>query len=99
DAGSDVEALAERLGVGARHLRRLFDRHVGAPPGAVARTERVHFARKLVEETRLPMTDVAAAAGFKSLRRFNDAVRTTFAATPSELRARTRPPVEDGIVL
>jgi AraC family transcriptional regulator of adaptative response / DNA-3-methyladenine glycosylase II len=83
-----VDALAERLGVTARHLRRLFEQHLGAPPLAVARTRRVHFARKLLEETALPMTEVAHAAGFASLRRFNDAVRATFHATPSELRRR-----------
>ena len=98
DAG--MEELAARLGVGARHLRRLFDRHVGAPPGAVARTERVHFARKLLEETSLSMTEVALAAGFGSVRRFNDAVRRTFDLTPSELRARRHGSVADtGVTL
>jgi AraC family transcriptional regulator of adaptative response / DNA-3-methyladenine glycosylase II len=85
---SGIEALAERLGVTDRHLRRLFDRHLGASPLAVARTQRAHFARKLLEETALPMTEVAGAAGFASLRRFNDAMRATFHATPSELRRR-----------
>jgi AraC family transcriptional regulator of adaptative response / DNA-3-methyladenine glycosylase II len=86
DAG--IDALADRLGVTARHLRRLFDQHLGAAPIAVARTKRAHFARKLLEETALPMTEVAHAAGFASLRRFNDAVRAAFRATPSELRRR-----------
>src|SRR5579859_475766 len=81
-----VDPLAERLGVTARHLRRLFDQHLGASPLAVARTQRAHFARKLLEETRLPMTEVAHAAGFASLRRFNDAIRDAFQATPTELR-------------
>lgn len=81
-----VEELAGRVGVGARHLRRLFDRHVGAAPGEVARTERVHFARKLLEETSLPATEIALASGFGSVRRFNDAVKTTFGSTPTELR-------------
>ncbi len=86
DAG--IDALADRLGVTARHLRRLFDQHLGAAPIAVARTKRAHFARKLLEETALPMTEVAHASGFASLRRFNDAVRAAFRATPTELRRR-----------
>ena len=86
--GAGVDELAERLGVTARHLRRLFEQHLGASPLAVARTQRSHFARKLLEETALPMTEVAHAAGFSSLRRFNDAVRATFRATPSDLRRR-----------
>ena len=86
DAG--IDALADRLGVTARHLRRLFDQHLGAAPIAVARTKRAHFARKLLEETPLPMTEVAHASGFSSLRRFNDAVRAAFRATPTELRRR-----------
>src|SRR5438094_5855048 len=68
-----VEALAARLGIGARHLTRLFAEHVGVAPGAIARTRRVHFARKLVDETALPMAEVALAAGFASVRRFNEA--------------------------
>jgi AraC family transcriptional regulator of adaptative response / DNA-3-methyladenine glycosylase II len=83
-----VEPLAERLGVTSRHLRRLFDAHLGASPLAVARTQRAHFARKLLEETRLPMTEVALAAGFASLRRFNEALRDAFHTTPSDLRRR-----------
>ena len=94
-----VDALAERLGVTARHLRRLFEQHLGASPLAVARTQRSHFARKLLEETALPMAEVAHAAGFASLRRFNAAVRSTFRATPSELRCRgmARGPASDGL--
>ena len=94
EAGMD--ALAERLGVTARHLRRLFDQHLGAPPLAVALTKRAHFARKLLEETSLPMTEVAHAAGFASLRRFNGAIRAAFHATPTELRGRgSHRPVPD----
>jgi AraC family transcriptional regulator of adaptative response / DNA-3-methyladenine glycosylase II len=102
-----VDPLAERLGVTARHLRRLFDRHLGASPLEVAHTQRVHFARKLLEETSLPMTDVAHAAGFASVRRFNESMRAALGATPTELRTRSRekaaPPrsreVGDAIVL
>ncbi len=85
DAG--VEALAERVGVGDRHLRRLFLRHLGATPVAVAQTQRVLFAKRLLDETDLPMRSVANAAGFASLRRFNDTMRATYARTPTELRS------------
>ncbi len=84
-----VDALADRLGVGGRHLRRLFSRHVGASPLAVANTRRVHFARKLLEETPLPVSEVAFAAGFSSIRRFNEAVLKTFRKPPTALRRRT----------
>lgn len=75
DDEGNVEALAERVGVGERQLRRLFQRHLGASPVAVATTRRVLFAKHLLHETRLPMTEVAAAAGFGSVRRFNEAFR------------------------
>ena len=84
--GGGVEALAARLGMGARHLRRLFDQHLGASPIAVAQSRRVHFARRLLEQTTLPVTDVAHASGFSSVRRFNDAVRASFGRPPRELR-------------
>src|SRR5499427_1807053 len=58
-----VEALAERLGVGSRHLRRLFLRHLGATPSAVAQTRRLHFAKKLIDETRPRASGIAVAAG------------------------------------
>src|SRR5206468_70919 len=89
DGGLDedsVDELSERLGVGARHLRRLFQEHVGASPAQVALTRRTHFARKLLDETQLPITEVAAASGFKSLRRFHAAVKKAFARAPRELR-------------
>ena len=89
DAGS-VGDLAGRLGIGERHLRRLFGEHVGASPVSVARTRRAHFARRLIDETSLPMTQVALAAGYGSVRKFNQAVRETFRATPSELRRGAR---------
>src|SRR6266702_696576 len=56
-----VETLAERLGIGSRHLRRLFVRHLGATPMAVAQTRRLHFAKKLIDETKLPMHEIAIA--------------------------------------
>ncbi len=88
-----VEGLAARLGLGARHLRRLFREHLGASPLAIASSQRVQFARKLVEETSLPMTELALASGFASLRRFNDAMLRAFGRTPTELRRRSKPHV------
>lgn len=85
-----VGALASRLGVGERHLRRLFDQHLGASPSAIAITQRLHFARKLLEETALPISEIAYASGFASIRRFNDAVRSSFQASPSELRKSSK---------
>jgi AraC family transcriptional regulator of adaptative response / DNA-3-methyladenine glycosylase II len=84
-----VDELAERIGIGARHLHRLFTQHVGASPIAVAQTRRVHFAKRLLDETDLPITQIALAAGFGSLRRFNDTFLQTYKRSPRELR-RTR---------
>ena len=81
-----VEVLGERLGVGSRHLRRLFLRHLGATPSAVAQTRRLQFAKKLIDETRLPMKDVAMAAGFGCVRRFNAAIRKVYHRPPTHLR-------------
>ena len=81
-----MEAFAERLGVGSRHLRRLFIRHLGAPPSAVAKTRRLHFAKKLIDETVLPMHEIALASGFGCVRRFNSAIRKTYNRTPTQIR-------------
>ncbi|HET7226552.1 MAG TPA: AlkA N-terminal domain-containing protein [Candidatus Eisenbacteria bacterium] len=81
-----VDDLAARLGVGARHLRRLFDQQLGASPVAIARTRRVHFARRLLDQTDLPITEIALASGFNSLRRFNHTMRDTFRRPPRALR-------------
>jgi AraC family transcriptional regulator, regulatory protein of adaptative response / DNA-3-methyladenine glycosylase II len=83
-----VEALATRVGMGERQLRRLFEQHLGASPVAVAQTRRVLFAKQLLHDTRLSMAEVAMAAGFGSLRRFNDTFRTLYHRPPSELRRR-----------
>src|SRR5579883_3051417 len=83
---SGVEDLAARLGIGARHLRRLFVRYLGATPVAVARTRRVHFAKKLIDDTNLPMTQIAMAAGFGSIRRFNATFQELYGRAPRELR-------------
>jgi AraC family transcriptional regulator of adaptative response / DNA-3-methyladenine glycosylase II len=82
-----VDGLADRLGVGARQVRRLFAEHLGASPLAVARTRRVHFARRLIDETELPMSQIALAAGFSSLRQFNHSIRSCFGRPPSALRS------------
>jgi len=87
---NSVEALAERLGIGSRHLLRLFNRHVGASPLAVAQTRRLHFAVCLLQQTDLPITQIAMAAGFGSCRRFNDAFRRTYQRAPRELRRAGR---------
>jgi len=87
---SSLEALADRLGVGERYLRKLFQREVGVSPLAVAQNQRLLFAKKLLLETDLPMTDLAFAAGFGSVRRFNSSVRENFGFTPSELRTRRK---------
>ena len=91
DADSDVASLAARLGVGERHLRRLFQQHLGAPPVAVAQTRRVLFAKQLIQETHMPMAQVAFASGFRSLRRFNETFQTLFQRPPSALRRKTLP--------
>ncbi len=85
-----VELLAERLGVGSRHLRRLFLRHLGATPIAVAQTRRLHFAKKLIDETTLPMSQVAMAAGFGCVRRFNAGIRKVYHRTPTQIRKLAR---------
>ncbi len=81
-----VDELAERLGIGSRHLRRLFAEQLGASPLSVARTRRIHFARRMLDETELPMSQVALGSGFSSIRSFNEALRGTFGRTPTQLR-------------
>jgi len=85
-----VDALADHLGIGSRHLRRLFLRHLGATPSAVAQTRRLHFTKKLLDETSLPMTQVALASGFGSVRRFNAAIRAVYHRTPTQIRKLAR---------
>src|SRR6201987_5725240 len=85
-----VEGLAERLGVGSRHLRRLFLRHLGATRRAVAQTRRRQFSKKLIDETALPMSLVALAAGFGCVRCFNAAIRSVYHRTPMQIRRLVR---------
>ncbi len=94
-----LNSLASRLGVGERYLRKLFQRELGISPLAVAQNRRLLFAKQLLEESSLPMTEVAFAAGFSSVRRFNSALRETFGIPPSSLRNRARPPAGHGITL
>jgi AraC family transcriptional regulator of adaptative response / DNA-3-methyladenine glycosylase II len=87
DAG-DVDGLAARLGVGERQLRRLFRQHLGASPVGVAQTRRVLLAKQLIHETDLPMTQVALAAGFGSVRRFNETFQRLYDRPPLALRRK-----------
>lgn len=85
-----VEVLAQRLGVGSRHLRRLFLRHLGATPMAVAQTRRLHFAKKLIDETSLQMNQIALASGFGCVRRFNAEIHKFYHRTPTQIRHLAR---------
>jgi AraC family transcriptional regulator of adaptative response / DNA-3-methyladenine glycosylase II len=86
DDGASMEALAARVGVGARHLSRLFARYVGASPTQVLRTSRVQRAKRLLDSTDLTMTEVAMRAGFGSLRRFNAVFAEVYRLPPSAIR-------------
>ena len=81
-----VDALADRLGMGARQLARLFRKHLGTTPTAVARTARVQRAKRLIDETGLAMTEIAHRSGFGSLRSFNAAFQQVYRRAPSALR-------------
>ena len=89
DDGTEAD-LGARLGVSARHLRRLFVEHAGVTPDQLARSRRAHFARRLLDDTDLSITEVALASGFGSVRQFNRACVELFRATPRDLRARRR---------
>jgi len=81
-----IEELSAKLGVSARHLRRLFKTHIGASPKTIVNTQRVLFAKKLLNETTMTISAIALASGFGSIRRFNAAFKKLYAKTPSELR-------------
>jgi len=85
-----VDGLARRLHITERHLRRLFRSHLGASPIAVAQTQRFHLAKKLIDETRLPITEVAFCSGYSSIRRFNAAFKKAYGRSPSTLRRGQR---------
>ena len=90
DERHGVEHLASRLGIGERQLRRLFQEHLGASPIAVAQTRRIHLAKQLIHETHLPMAEIAMAAGFGSVRRFNETFQALYQRPPSALRRKTQ---------
>ena len=83
---ASVADLADRLGIGPRHLLRLFLRHTGATPSEIAATRRVQTAKRLIDNTAMPLSEIAFAAGFRSIRRFNDAFRATYGRPPSSFR-------------
>jgi AraC family transcriptional regulator of adaptative response / DNA-3-methyladenine glycosylase II len=87
---ANEDAVGARLGISARHLRRLFGDHLGVTPDSFARSRRAHFARRLLDDTDLGIAQVAFASGFGSLRQFNRTMREVFRAAPSDLRARRR---------
>jgi AraC family transcriptional regulator of adaptative response / DNA-3-methyladenine glycosylase II len=93
DTGAVAE-LASRLGMGARHLNRLLLNQVGASPVAIAQTRRLHFAKQLLDGTALPITEIAAAAGFRSVRRFNEALKAAYKRAPREIRRRRARSIE-----
>ena len=94
---ANVEALAGRVGIGERQLRRLFYQHLGASPIAVAQTRRVLLAKQLIHETHLPMTEIALAAGFGSLRRFNETFQSLFRRPPTALRRSSGADISAGV--
>src|SRR5690554_4690673 len=85
-----VSGLARRLGYSERQLGRILNDQLGAPPLALARAQRAHTARHLLVGTSLPISDVAFAAGFASIRQFNDTMTAVFGLTPTLIRARAR---------
>lgn len=94
--GDSLESLSDRLGVSSRHLRRLFNEHLGASPKSIIQTERFAIARQLLVETRLPISQVAMASGFGSIRRFNDAIKKAFGCTPGDFRKKRAYKPTDG---
>jgi AraC family transcriptional regulator of adaptative response / DNA-3-methyladenine glycosylase II len=88
DDGGTEAMLATRIGMSARHLRRLFLTHLGVSSDQLARSRRAHFARRLLDDTDLTVVDIAFAAGFGSLRQFNRTMREVFGASPTDLRRR-----------
>jgi AraC family transcriptional regulator of adaptative response / DNA-3-methyladenine glycosylase II len=81
-----VEDLAARLGIGSRHLCRLFRQHLGARPVQAAKTARLQRAKRLIDGTDLPMTEIALRSGFRSLRRFNAVFAEVYKRPPTEIR-------------
>jgi AraC family transcriptional regulator of adaptative response / DNA-3-methyladenine glycosylase II len=88
--GSGVEMLSDRLGIGTRHLSRLFQKHLGASPVQVAKTARVQRAKRLIDDTELSMAQIAMRAGFGSLRRFNAVFAEVYGRPPTEIRKQAK---------
>lgn len=86
---ANLETIAARFGLSSRQIRRIVQSELGVAPIQLILTRRLLLAKQLLTETRLPVTDIAFASGFSSLRRFNDAFRTRYRLAPSELRKRT----------
>ncbi len=99
DDGGTLNTLSHRLGVTPRHLGRLFTRHLGASPKTVVQTRRLQFAKKLIDQTRLSMTEVAMSAGYGSVRRFNDHFMQTYQRTPGCLRKDIQPGLGERLVM
>src|SRR4029450_8213085 len=87
---SGEAALGARLGLSARHLRRLFHEHLGVTPDQFARSRRAHFARRLLDDSDLGIAEIAFASGFGSLRQFNRTMSEVFRSSPQQLRQRRR---------
>lgn len=85
---NSLEDLSARLGISSRYLRQLFDKHLGIPPKSYALFRQCEFAKNLLHQTTLPVTDIALASGFKSIRRFNDCFKKQFLLNPSDIRKR-----------
>lgn len=89
--------FAEKLGLSDRHLRRLFEEHVGASPIDVATSKRLHLAKHLLAQSSLPVTEIAFASGYRSIRRFNEAFKEKFRIAPSAYRKHKGPTNTDFI--
>jgi len=86
--GSSVDGMAMRVGIGSRHLARLFAKHIQASPSQVAKTVRVQRAKRLLDTTDLPVAEIALQAGFGSLRRFNTVFAEVYGRPPTGIRPR-----------
>jgi AraC family transcriptional regulator of adaptative response / DNA-3-methyladenine glycosylase II len=89
--GATVEALAARVGVGGRHLSRLFQKHLGASPLQVAKTARVQRAKRLLTGTDMPITEIALQSGFGSVRRFNAVFQEVYKRPPTAIKRSSSP--------
>jgi AraC family transcriptional regulator of adaptative response / DNA-3-methyladenine glycosylase II len=99
DDGFNIKTLARKLNMTDRHLRRIFDQHLGVSPVELLITRRLHFAKQMIQETLVPLTDIVFAVGFGSIRRFNEAFKEKYTRTPSSFRKPGREPAADGLIL